>query len=105
MLRLRLADGLELTGPARAAGRLAAAGLLDHAALARGVARLTLEGRLLADRIADDLLETETDLSHRCHPLCDAAPVGLGQHIDDPPADLRLRAERARPVRHRQRGG
>jgi putative oxygen-independent coproporphyrinogen III oxidase len=104
MLGVRLADGLELTGPAEAAARLAAGGLLEPAALARGVARLTLEGRLLADRVARDLLEFETDLSHRCHPACDAAPGRLG-HLDAPPADLRLRAEFARPLRHRRRSG
>ena len=45
MLGVRLADGLELTGPAPAASRLARDGLLDPAGLAGGIARLTLDGR------------------------------------------------------------
>jgi oxygen-independent coproporphyrinogen-3 oxidase len=56
MLGIRLADGLPLTQPAPAAPALAARGLLDGAALDRGVARLTLDGRLVADRVARDLL-------------------------------------------------
>jgi len=56
MLGLRLAEGLPLEPPAPAAPRLADAGLLDGAALEAGVARLTLEGRLYADRIARALL-------------------------------------------------
>ena len=56
MLGLRLADGLELHGPAPSAPRLAADGLLDPDALARGIARLTLDGRLVADRVARELL-------------------------------------------------
>jgi hypothetical protein len=53
---VRLAEGLELEEPAPAAAGLARDGLLDRAALARGVARLTLDGRLLADRVARELL-------------------------------------------------
>lgn len=57
MLRLRLAEGLDLTlldAPARAeADRAAAAGLLE---LRGGRAVLTLPGRLLADRVVQDLL-------------------------------------------------
>ncbi|MCF7547790.1 radical SAM family heme chaperone HemW [Pseudonocardia sp. WMMC193] len=57
MLRLRLAEGLDLDlldAPARAeAGRAAAAGLLE---LRRGRAILTRRGRLLADRVVQDLL-------------------------------------------------
>jgi oxygen-independent coproporphyrinogen-3 oxidase len=56
MLRLRLADGLALTEPATAVRRLAEEGLLDSAAAERGIARLTLDGRLLADRVAVTLL-------------------------------------------------
>jgi oxygen-independent coproporphyrinogen-3 oxidase len=61
MLQLRLATGLPLTllgAPgAAAAGRAAADGLLDPAALAEGRAVLTRPGRLLADRVVRDLLE------------------------------------------------
>ena len=56
MLGVRLAEGLALREPAPAAPRLARDGLLDPAALARGRARLTLDGRLLADGVARDLL-------------------------------------------------
>ncbi|MFC5952243.1 radical SAM family heme chaperone HemW [Pseudonocardia lutea] len=60
MLRLRLATGLDLAlldGPARReAERAAADGLLDPAALDRGRAVLTRPGRLLADRVVQDLL-------------------------------------------------
>jgi hypothetical protein len=49
---------LKLDGLAPAALRLAEDGLLDPAALARGTARLTLEGRLMADHIARELLHT-----------------------------------------------
>ena len=56
MLGVRLVEGLALSERAPAATRLARDGLLDPAALARGVARLTLDGRLLADRVARDLL-------------------------------------------------
>ena len=62
MLGVRLADGLELTGPARAATRLAADGLLEPVAVAGGIARLTLDGRLMADRVARELL-ADTDPS------------------------------------------
>jgi hypothetical protein len=58
MLGLRLADCLELTDPAPAAPPLADEGLLERAALERGIARLTLDGRLLADRVAVRLLPT-----------------------------------------------
>jgi len=60
MLRLRLATGLPLDlldAPGRAAaGRAAAEGLLDGAALETGRAVLTRRGRLLADRVVTDLL-------------------------------------------------
>jgi putative oxygen-independent coproporphyrinogen III oxidase len=60
MLELRLADGLALDGldPAARAGarRQAAARRLDAAALAGGRAVLTLEGRLLGDTVARDLV-------------------------------------------------
>jgi putative oxygen-independent coproporphyrinogen III oxidase len=56
MLGVRLADGLELAGPARGATQLARDGLLDSSALQRGIARLTLDGRLLADRVVRELL-------------------------------------------------
>jgi oxygen-independent coproporphyrinogen-3 oxidase len=56
MLGIRLADGLPLAEPAPAAPALAARGLLDVTALRGGVARLTLDGRLVADRVARDLL-------------------------------------------------
>jgi oxygen-independent coproporphyrinogen-3 oxidase len=55
MLGIRLADGLAVADPA-AAARLAARGLLDRDALRRGVARLTLDGRLVADHVARELL-------------------------------------------------
>jgi hypothetical protein len=55
MLGIRLADGLALADPAPGA-RLAARGLLDGDALSRGVARLTLDGRLVADHVARELL-------------------------------------------------
>jgi putative oxygen-independent coproporphyrinogen III oxidase len=57
MLGIRLADGLRLDAPAAAAARLVDEGLLDAAALAGGVALLTLEGRLMADRVARELLD------------------------------------------------
>lgn len=56
MLGVRLASGLALDAPAPAASRLAAEGLLDPGRLRRGVARLTLDGRLMADRVTRDLL-------------------------------------------------
>jgi oxygen-independent coproporphyrinogen-3 oxidase len=57
MLGLRLADGLALAPDQRApAARLAAEGLIDRAALGDGIARLTLDGRLMADRVARELL-------------------------------------------------
>ncbi|MFC4942166.1 radical SAM family heme chaperone HemW [Pseudonocardia sp. GCM10023141] len=60
MLRLRLASGLPvdlLDEPGRAAAATAAGdGLLDPAALAGGVAVLTLRGRLLADGVVQALL-------------------------------------------------
>jgi hypothetical protein len=60
MLGLRLAEGLELApGERAAAARLAHEGLLDRSALGRGVARLTLDGRLVADRVARALLAVE----------------------------------------------
>jgi oxygen-independent coproporphyrinogen-3 oxidase len=57
MLELRLADGLplDLAAPGPAA-TLTADGLLDRAALDEGRARLTLDGRLLADHAARVLL-------------------------------------------------
>ena len=57
MLGVRLAAGLALDGPVPAARRLAGAGLLDAGALSGGVARLTLDGRLLADHVARELLD------------------------------------------------
>jgi oxygen-independent coproporphyrinogen-3 oxidase len=60
MLRLRLASGLPLDlldDAARAeAGRVADQGLLDPAVLRQGRAVLTRPGRLLADRVVQDLL-------------------------------------------------
>jgi putative oxygen-independent coproporphyrinogen III oxidase len=60
MLRLRLAAGLDLAlldDPARReAERATADGLLDPTALDRGRAVLTRPGRLLADRVVQDLL-------------------------------------------------
>jgi putative oxygen-independent coproporphyrinogen III oxidase len=56
LLGVRLSDGLELPQPAPASARLRRDGLLDPAALERGVARLTLDGRLLADRVVRELL-------------------------------------------------
>jgi oxygen-independent coproporphyrinogen-3 oxidase len=59
LLGLRLAEGLPLAAAATSAQAAQAAaddGLLDAAALARGVARLTLDGRLLADHVARELL-------------------------------------------------
>jgi putative oxygen-independent coproporphyrinogen III oxidase len=67
MLRIRLSEGLELTRPAPAAARLADDGLLDRPGLARGIARLTLDGRLMADRVARELVLSEMELSDRCH--------------------------------------
>ena len=60
MLRLRLADGLDMAtldrrGRATAA-RALGAGLLDGATFATGTASLTLRGRLLADAVVRDLL-------------------------------------------------
>jgi putative oxygen-independent coproporphyrinogen III oxidase len=57
MLGVRLADGLALPDPGRAASRLARDGLLDADALVHGIARLTLGGRLLADRVARELID------------------------------------------------
>jgi len=60
LLGVRLADGLPLDPHDCApAEPLAGEGLLDRAALRRGVARLTLDGRLMADRVARDLLSTQ----------------------------------------------
>jgi putative oxygen-independent coproporphyrinogen III oxidase len=60
LLGVRLAAGLRLApDEIAAAARLAAEGLLDRRALRRGVARLTLDGRLMADRVARDLLAAE----------------------------------------------
>jgi coproporphyrinogen III oxidase-like Fe-S oxidoreductase len=57
MLGIRLAEGLPLCEvEADAAAELAGAGLLDARALARGTARLTLAGRLLADHVARELV-------------------------------------------------
>ena len=56
MLGVRLVEGLALDAPVPAAERLAADGLLDPAALRGGRARLTLDGRLAADRVARELL-------------------------------------------------
>jgi putative oxygen-independent coproporphyrinogen III oxidase len=60
MLRLRLATGLPLAlldgAGAAAAARAAADGLLDPAAHADGRAVLTRRGRLLADRVVQELL-------------------------------------------------
>jgi coproporphyrinogen III oxidase-like Fe-S oxidoreductase len=56
LLGLRLSDGLELAPPESVrAERLQEQRLLDPAALRAGVARLTLDGRLMADRVARDL--------------------------------------------------
>ena len=53
LLGIRVREGLALEpGQERAAAPLAAEGLLDGAALGRGVALLTLEGRIAADRVA-----------------------------------------------------
>jgi len=61
MLQSRLADGLAadaLSGRGRAsATRLAGDGLLDAGALDRGRIVLTLDGRLLADTVARDLVD------------------------------------------------
>jgi oxygen-independent coproporphyrinogen-3 oxidase len=57
MLEVRLADGLALHDSERAtAAALAARGLLDPSALAAGRAILTLQGRLLADRVIRELV-------------------------------------------------
>ena len=60
LLRLRLADGLPLSGLApdgqAAAKRALADGLLDPAAYGERRAVLTLRGRLLADAVVRDLL-------------------------------------------------
>ena len=61
MLGLRTVDGLDVAalrraGRAAARGHLAA-GLLDVEAFARGTARLTLRGRLLADAVVRDLVD------------------------------------------------
>jgi oxygen-independent coproporphyrinogen-3 oxidase len=60
LLELRLSDGLPLAvldaEGAQAADRAAAEGLLEPAALADGVARLSFRGRLLADSVGRDLL-------------------------------------------------
>ena len=70
MLELRLAEGLALEpAEAAAAGALAAEGLLDAAALAAGRARLTLDGRLLADHVARTLVAA------RDRPPAAAAPT------------------------------
>jgi len=57
MLEVRLTEGLVLDdGERPAAARLADDGLLDREALDGGRARLTLDGRLMADRVARALL-------------------------------------------------
>jgi putative oxygen-independent coproporphyrinogen III oxidase len=57
MLGVRLAEGIVLSDAAPAAPRLARDGLLDPAALEHGMARLTLDGRVMADRVARELLD------------------------------------------------
>jgi oxygen-independent coproporphyrinogen-3 oxidase len=61
MLESRLAEGLDASalsdGGRRAARRLAADRLLDPAALDAGRVVLTLEGRLLADAVARELVD------------------------------------------------
>ena len=53
LLGIRVREGLELEPAQRpAAADLAADGLLDREALARGAALLTLEGRIAADAVA-----------------------------------------------------
>jgi oxygen-independent coproporphyrinogen-3 oxidase len=53
LLGIRVREGLTLApGQEQTAAPLAAEGLLDGGALARGVALLTLEGRIAADRVA-----------------------------------------------------
>jgi putative oxygen-independent coproporphyrinogen III oxidase len=58
MLRIRLADGVEaaaVKAPPHAVAGLIAEGLLDGAAAVGGLLRLTLKGRLLADRVVREL--------------------------------------------------
>ena len=54
MLGVRMREGVALEGPVPAT--LAGSGLLDADALAAGIARLTLAGRLFADRVARELV-------------------------------------------------
>ena len=64
LLGIRVREGLELEPAQRpAAADLAADGLLDPEALARGVALLTLEGRIAADGVALALAPSPAPLS------------------------------------------
>jgi putative oxygen-independent coproporphyrinogen III oxidase len=66
MLGVRLAEGLALQPhESPPATRLAGERLLDREALRRGIARLTLDGRLMADRVARELLSTPHQGSSR----------------------------------------
>ncbi|MEV0650875.1 radical SAM family heme chaperone HemW [Phytomonospora sp. NPDC050363] len=60
LLRLRIVDGIEVSSLAppgqESAARAVADGLLDEPAFEKGLARLTLRGRLLADAVVRDLL-------------------------------------------------
>ncbi len=94
MLRIRLAEGLPLDGEDTA--RLG--GLLDPAALARGVARLSLDGRLLADHVARELLLAAPEAAEPQRERVLAAPVGDPDVVREPPDDGDPLADRGRPV-------
>ena len=92
MLRIRLAEGLPLDGEDTA--RLAE--LLDPAALARGVARLTPAGRLLADHVARELLLAAPEAAEAQRERVPAQPVVDPDVVGEPPDDGDPLADRRR---------
>ena len=94
--RIRLAEGLPLDGEDTAG----LAGLLDPAALARGVARLTPDGRLLADHVARELLLAAPEAAEAQRERVPAQPVVDPDVVGEPPDDGDPLAHRsARPRR------
>ena len=92
LLRIRLAEGLPLDGEDTAG----LAGLLDPAALARGVARLTPDGRLLADHVARELLLAAPEAAEAQRERVPAQPVVDPDVVGEPPDD-------GDPLAHRRR--
>ena len=92
MLRIRLAEGLPLAGEDTA--RLE--GLLDPAMLARGVARLTPAGRLLADHVARELLLAAPEAAEPQRERVPAGAVGDPDVVREPADDRDPLADRGR---------